>query len=104
VVAGAANNQLAEPHHAVALRDAGILYAPDYVINAGGVIQVADELHAGGYSHERAKARTAGIADRLRAMFALAREEGITTAEAADRFAEQRMARVGGLRRFWLRG
>jgi valine dehydrogenase (NAD+) len=102
VVAGAANNQLAEPRHAEALQDIDVLYAPDYVINAGGVIQVADELHAGGYSHERAKARAAGIGDRLRAMFALARNEGITTAAAADRFAEQRMAGVGGLRRFWL--
>jgi valine dehydrogenase (NAD+) len=103
VVAGAANNQLAEQRHAGLLQDAGVLYAPDYVINAGGVIQVADELHAGGYSHERAKARTAGIGDRLRTLFALARDERITTAEAADRFAEQRMAGVGGLRRFWLR-
>lgn len=103
VVAGAANNQLAEPRHAVALQDAGVLYAPDYVINAGGVIQVADELHAGGYSAERARARAAGIGDRLRTVFALARSEGITTADAADRFAERRMAEVGGLRRFWLR-
>ena len=102
VVAGAANNQLAEPRHAEALRDAGVLYAPDYVINAGGLIQVADELHPGGYSEARARARAAGIADRLRAVFALANQEGVTTALAADRFAEQRMAAVGGLRRFWL--
>jgi valine dehydrogenase (NAD+) len=102
VVAGAANNQLAEPRHAEALQDAGVLYAPDYVINAGGLIQVADELHPGGYSEARARARTTGIGDRLRAVFALARQEGVTTAVAADRFAEQRLAAVGGLRRFWL--
>jgi valine dehydrogenase (NAD+) len=102
VVAGAANNQLAEPRHGEMLAAAGILYAPDYVINAGGVIQVADELHPGGYSEERARIRTAGIGERLRTIFALARADGVTTAEAADRFAEQRMAGVGGLRRFWL--
>lgn len=102
VVAGAANNQLAEPHHADALADLGVLYAPDYVTNAGGVIQVADELHPGGYSEERARARTRLIGPRLREIFALAREHGITTAVAADRFAEQRMASIGRLRRFWL--
>jgi valine dehydrogenase (NAD+) len=102
VVAGAANNQLADARHGEALADAGILYAPDYVINAGGVIQVADELHPGGYSEERARARTAGIGDRLHAIFALARSDGVTTAVAADRLAEQRMAAVGGLHRIWL--
>lgn len=104
IVAGAANNQLAEPGHAGALADVGVLYAPDYVINAGGVIQVADELHVGGYCEARARARTAEIGPRLRRIFASAREEGITTTAAADRFAEQRMAAVGRLRRFWLRG
>lgn len=104
VVAGAANNQLSEPRHAEALADAGILYAPDYVVNAGGVIQVADELHAGGYSEPRARARTEQIGPRLRRIFAIAREQGITTAAAADHFAEERMASVGRLRRFWLRG
>ena len=102
VVAGAANNQLAEPRHADALADVGIVYAPDYVVNAGGVIQVADELHPGGYSAARARARADQIGPRLRQIFAIAREEGITTAAAADRFAEQRMASVGRLRRFWL--
>jgi valine dehydrogenase (NAD+) len=102
VVAGAANNQLAQPHHAEALADAGILYAPDYVINAGGLLQVADELHPGGYSAKRTHARVAGIGDRLTAIFALAKGQGLTTAAAADAFAEQRMTSVGGLRRFWL--
>jgi valine dehydrogenase (NAD+) len=103
IVAGAANNQLAEPRHADALADLGVLYAPDYVINAGGVIQVADELHAGGYSEPRALARAREIGPRLRQIFAIARAQGITTAAAADHFAEQRMAQVGRLRRFWLR-
>ncbi len=102
VVAGAANNQLAEPRHAAALADVGVLYAPDFVINAGGLIQVADELHPGGYSETRARARVDGIADRLREVFALADELRITTAEAADRIAAARIASVGRLRRFWL--
>ncbi|CAN5920421.1 Glu/Leu/Phe/Val dehydrogenase dimerization domain-containing protein [soil metagenome] len=102
VVAGAANNQLAQPHHAEVLTDAGVLYAPDFVLNAGGVIQVADELHAGGYSGARATARTEQIGPRLRQIFAIARDQGITTAAAADHFAEQRMAGVGRLRAFWL--
>lgn len=104
IVAGAANNQLAEPRHADVLADTDVLYAPDYVINAGGVIQVADELHPGGYSEARATARAAQIGPRLRRIFAIARDQGITTAAAADHFAEQRMADVGRLRRFWLRG
>lgn len=102
VVAGAANNQLAERRHAEALADVGVLYAPDYVINAGGVIQVAEELHPDGYSAERATRRVSAIGERLRTIFAVARGDGVTTAEAADRFAEQRMAAVGGLRQFWL--
>ncbi|MBW3603298.1 MAG: valine dehydrogenase [Actinobacteria bacterium] len=102
VVAGAANNQLAHPRHAEALADAGVLYAPDYVLNAGGLIQVADELHAGGYSEARATARAEQIGARLRQIYALARDQHTTTAAAADQFAEQRMAAVGRLRRFWL--
>jgi valine dehydrogenase (NAD+) len=103
VVAGAANNQLEEERHADALRDAGVLYAPDYVINAGGVIQVADEMHRDGYSEDRARVRVEEIGPRLREIFSIAREEGVTTEAAADRFAERRMATVGRLRGFWLR-
>ncbi len=102
IVAGAANNQLAEPRHAAMLADLGVLYAPDFVINAGGLIQVADELHRDGYSHARATAHAGEIGGRLRQIFAIARDEQITTAAAADRFAERRMEAVGRLRRFWL--
>lgn len=102
IVAGGANNQLAEDRHGITLAEARILYAPDYVINAGGIIQVVNELHPGGYSEERACARTAGIRERLLAVFARAGQDRISTAEAADRIAEERMATVGRLRRFWL--
>lgn len=103
VVAGAANNQLAEPSHADAIAELGVLYAPDYVINAGGVIQVAHELHPKGYSERRARAQASQIGPRLRQIFAIAREQGVTTAEAADRYAEQRMRGDGTKRGFWLR-
>ena len=102
IVAGAANNQLAQERHGEALAEAGILYAPDYVINAGGLIQVADELHPGGHRPERARRRAATIADRLSEIFTLAAAEGCSTAEAAERYAQRRIAAVGRLRRFWL--
>jgi glutamate dehydrogenase/leucine dehydrogenase len=88
-IAGAANNQLERPDHGAALTDAGILYAPDYVINAGGLINVEDELH--GYDSARAHAKTAAIADRLRNVFERARTHGTTTAAAADAIAEERI-------------
>jgi glutamate dehydrogenase/leucine dehydrogenase len=90
-IAGAANNQLGHPRHARELADAGIVYAPDYVINAGGLINAEDELH--GYDADRARTKAAGIAETLRGVFAAAKREGITTAEAADRLAESRMQR-----------
>ncbi|MEU6918894.1 Leu/Phe/Val dehydrogenase [Streptomyces olindensis] len=89
VVCGAANNQLAHPGVEKDLADRGILYAPDYVVNAGGVIQVADELH--GFDFERCKTKAAKIYDTTLAIFARAKEDGIPPAAAADRIAEQRM-------------
>lgn len=92
IVAGGANNQLAEDRLGDSLRERGILYAPDFVINAGGVIQISDELQPGGYQEARARARTEAIADRLREIFAVAEAEGISTATAAERVAEARIA------------
>ncbi|MEO3972600.1 amino acid dehydrogenase [Streptomyces sp. CAU 1734] len=90
VVCGAANNQLDHPGVEKDLADRGILYAPDYVVNAGGVIQVADELH--GFDFDRCKAQAAKIYDTTLAIFARANEDGVPPAAAADRIAEQRMA------------
>ncbi|MGW0909114.1 Leu/Phe/Val dehydrogenase [Streptomyces sp. NPDC002853] len=90
VVCGAANNQLEHPGVEKDLADRGILYAPDYVVNAGGVIQVADELH--GFDFDRCKAKASKIFDTTLAIFARAKEDGIPPAAAADRIAEQRMA------------
>jgi leucine dehydrogenase len=102
VVAGAANNQLERAEHADALGELGILYAPDYVINAGGLINVADELI--GYDRERAMGRVEGIFRTLREVFRLAREGGITTAVAADRLARSRIERVSRMRLVWVPG
>ncbi|WP_336324008.1 Leu/Phe/Val dehydrogenase [Streptomyces lavendofoliae] len=90
VVCGAANNQLAHPGVEKDIEDRGILYAPDYVVNAGGVIQVADELH--GFDFDRCKAKASKIFDTTLAIFARAKADGIPPAAAADRIAEQRMA------------
>ena len=96
LVAGAANNQLAHPGIDKALADRGILYAPDYLVNAGGVIQVADEIE--GFDFERAKLRVTKIYDTTRHLLAVADAEGVPPAVAADRLAERRMAEVGRLR------
>ncbi|WP_406183552.1 Leu/Phe/Val dehydrogenase [Streptomyces sp. NBC_01006] len=90
VVCGAANNQLAHPGVEKDLADRGILYAPDYVVNAGGVIQVADELQ--GFDFDRCKAKATKIFDTTLEIFARAKADGIPPAAAADRIAEQRMA------------
>jgi valine dehydrogenase (NAD+) len=102
VVCGAANNQLAHPGIEKQLEERGILYAPDYVVNSGGLIQVADEIE--GYSEPRARAKATEIFETTRRIFRLAAEEGVPPAVAADRLAERRMAEIGRLRRFWLPG
>lgn len=100
IVCGGANNQLAHAGLEKVLADRGILYAPDYLVNAGGVIQVADERS--GFKFERASARAEKIYNTAKKIFALADEEGVPPAVAADRLAERRMAEVGRLRGIWL--
>jgi valine dehydrogenase (NAD+) len=100
VVAGGANNQLAHPGIEKTLQERGILYTPDYLVNAGGVIQVADEIE--GFNFERAKLRATGIFDTTRRILGMAAEEGVSPAVAADRLAERRMAEVGRLRAIYL--
>ncbi len=100
VVTGAANNQLAHPGIEKLLEERGILYTPDYVVNAGGVIQVADEIE--GFNFERAKLRATRIFDTTGQILRLADDEGVPPAVAADRLAERRMAEVGRLRSIYL--
>lgn len=100
IVCGAANNQLSEPWLGDRLAERDVLYAPDYVVNAGGLIQVADELE--GFSFARAKSRATLIFDTTKRVLELAAKEGVTPGAAADRLAERRMSEVGRLREIWL--
>lgn len=93
IVAGSANNQLARRDHADALEDRDILYAPDYVINAGGLITVYHEKE--GNDIDDAYDDAEQIADRLETMFTIAKDEDITPLAAADRYAEEQMADHG---------
>jgi len=105
VVCGAANNQLAHPGIEKTLADRGVLFTPDYVANAGGLCQVADEaVGAGGFRFDRAKAKAARIYETTLQVFRLAEAEGVPPAVAADRLGERRMADVGRLRAVLLPG
>jgi leucine dehydrogenase len=90
IVAGSANNQLNEPDDAARLRDAGILYAPDFVINSGGVLHAWGKEMLG-WSPEAVEERHAGIGDALTAIYERAEADGITTAEAAEQIARSRL-------------
>ena len=92
VIAGSANNQLKETKHGDLIHEMGIVYAPDYVINSGGVINVADELN--GYNRERAMKRVEGIYDTIERYLTYLKRDDIPTYVAADRLAEERIARV----------
>jgi leucine dehydrogenase len=100
VIGGAANNQLERPEHGDALHELGILYAPDFVINSGGLMNVADELI--GYDRERAMKRVKGIYRTLREVFRRSRMEGVTPSRAAERVAEERMRQVSRVRLLWV--
>ncbi|GAA5122648.1 Glu/Leu/Phe/Val family dehydrogenase [Haloechinothrix salitolerans] len=100
IVCGGANNQLAHDSIDQVLNDRGILYLPDYTVNAGGLIQVADEIR--GFNHERARARVNKIFDTSLKIMTTATDTGTTPAHAAGLLAEQRIAEVGRLRSVWL--
>lgn len=93
-VAGGANNQLAEPRHADELAERGIVYGPDYLVNAGGLIRCQEEVRGGAMEDERIFPRIAQIYDQTLEVIRAAAERGVSTAEAADRLAEERIARV----------
>jgi leucine dehydrogenase len=92
VVAGSSNNQLAEDRHGALLAERGILYAPDYVINAGGVINISHEFGPSGTGYDRttAFAHVDRIHDTLMTIFKRADADGVPTNVAADRIAEER--------------
>jgi len=98
IVAGSANNQLKEERHGEELHRRGILYAPDYIANAGGTIFDTDRLLPGGMNAERAMENVRRIGETMRSLLAISKEEGIPTYQAADRFAERRIAEVARAR------
>ena len=100
IVCGAANNQLAHPGIEGSLAARNILYAPDYVVSAGGLIQVADEI--AGFDHDRAKRRAAGIFDTTKRVLESAAADRVSTAVAADRLADRRVSEVVHRRHIWL--
>jgi leucine dehydrogenase len=94
IIAGGANNVLASHHYGNQLQEMGIVYVPDYVINAGGVICVAEQLH--GFDPDKVAAKVDAIGETCRRVLDMARSENIPTSRAADAIAEQRMARAHG--------
>ena len=101
LVAGCANNQLEdEERHSQMLHERGILYVPDYIINAGGIIQAIDELQ--GYNPERVRMKTERIYGRLLHIFEMAKREGILPLEAANRYAESRIREIHKLRHLYV--
>jgi leucine dehydrogenase len=92
VIAGSANNQLKDTRHGDIIHEMGIVYAPDYVINAGGVINVADELY--GYNQERAMKKVEQLYSTIEKVIEISKRDGIPTYVAADRMAEERIARI----------
>jgi leucine dehydrogenase len=100
IVAGAANNVLKESRHGDMLHEKGILYAPDYVINAGGLINVYGELQ--GWTAERAMRKASEIYGTLLQIFQIAGDESIPTYLAADRLAERRIAAIGKIQKTWV--
>jgi leucine dehydrogenase len=99
IVAGAANNQLLEPRHGDMLEERDILYAPDYVANAGGVINVYSEL--ANWDSKRSFRKADEIYDTILGVYEIAKADGVPTYQAADRLAERRLKAVGSLMRTW---
>lgn len=100
IIAGGANNQLEdEDKHGKMLLEKGILYAPDYVINAGGLINVSNELE--GYRQDRAMKQAEAIYDIVSKVLAISKEQNIPTHTASNKLAEERLQKIGGIRKIY---
>ena len=99
IIGGGANDQILTEDDGDAIHARGILYAPDFSINAGGLINVVDELTPGGYRRERAKAKTETIFDTLRTIFAQAKQRAVHPHRLAVTLAQERIQAVRELRR-----
>lgn len=100
IICGSANNQLAEERHGKLLETRGMVYAPDYIANAGGTIYDTDRLGAGNVSHERGREKVARIYGNMERVFQIADRDGIPTYLAADRMAEERIQEVAKVKKY----
>jgi len=94
IVCGSANNQLGEEHHGDLLQQRGILYAPDYIVNTGGLLAGLDSLNPGGYNRHRAMEQVSRLYDAMENIIAISKAQNIPTNRAADVLAEQRIAAI----------
>lgn len=104
VIAGAANNQLKEERHGDILQEKGIIYAPDFIINAGGVINVCDEMLDGGYNAERAKRKVEKVYETVKKVIAISKRDNVPTYKAANILAEERINTMRQVKKTYLRG
>jgi len=100
IICGSANNQLAEEQHGDRLEEAGLVYAPDYIANAGGTIYDTDRLGVGGVSHERGKTKVARVYDNMQRVFEIADRDRLPTYQAADRMAEERIRQIAEVKKY----
>jgi len=100
IVCGSANNQLAEEKHGRLLEDRGMVYAPDYIANAGGTIYDTDRLESGAVNHDRGRRKVAGIYENMQQVFEIAERDNIPTYLAADRMAQERIDRIAAVKKY----
>lgn len=100
IICGSANNQLKEERHGEILEQKGIVYAPDYIANAGGTIFDTDRLGVGGVSYERGKEKVSRIYQNMERVFEIAERDGIATYLAADRMAEERIRQIAQVKKY----
>lgn len=98
IVCGSANNQLGDNHHGDVLQELGILYAPDYIVNAGGLLSNLDSLNPGGFNDQRAMEQVSRLYNSMENIIAISKEQNIPTYRAADVLAEQRIASIRHLK------
>jgi leucine dehydrogenase len=99
IVCGSANNQLIADYHGDLLQQRGIVYAPDYIVSAGGVVTGVDSLHPGGFNRQRAMEKVARIYETMERVLTLSKEQDVPTYRAADLLAEQRIATARQVKR-----
>ncbi len=100
IICGSANNQLAEERHGDRLEEMGLVYAPDYIANAGGTIYDTDRLEVSRVSHTRGKAKVARIYDNMRRVFEIADRDRLPTYQAAGRMAEERIRQIAQVKKY----